>query len=520
MTTTIGPASTQPTAIAQTQPHDATVDAAAAAHDDATAAPQAASEHPLAKLALGDLHRFVQAFAPTTANPGNEVPTLLAPFQAPQAGPKGPNAGAGIPLYDTKQPGGPGQQLPAPAKPAAPMDVQQLDALNRAVQKYDMGKSPKDEDLREALGSAKAHMQAATDALKAGDYKKAENHLRQMGLPLPQPRSGERLSYEGAVTAILLGAPVQDGKKSGWTMDRVEWGKNGFQPLIDLNGFAANAIMISRMSTASGGVSNPPTEAQATQYMREFAQPAKGAKPTPQQIMQAASEITNGMIIHYSSAGKNNPTYGDNPNQHAVYKGADGKTHEFNSIADAQAAAKANNPAIAKGEQIHPLVARSPDEWQDIASPGQRAGRYVGDCESKVFVQTRLLAAAGFTSLGSVDVQHGNNGHMFGVFKAPDGTIWITSNEQFKQVMPAKADNGVVTQAHLDYTLRNMTAEMYGVQPNRNGDLDGFTFAAAATAGLKDPNVATDSIRRSTELNMMGKTEALITPPPAAKAKP
>ena len=66
-----------------------------------------------------------------------------------------------------------------------------------------------------------------------------------------------------------------------------------------------------------------------------------------------------------------------------------------------------------------------------------RAGRYIGDCESKVYMQTRLLTAAGFKSVGSVDVQHGGGiGHMLGVFKAPDGTTWVTSNEDFRQANP------------------------------------------------------------------------------------
>lgn len=309
-------------------------------------------------------------------------------------------------------------------------------------------------------------------------------------------------------------------------MALVNWGAHGNQPLNDLNGYIANAIMINRMAQAPGGVSNPPTETQATQYMRDLAHPPKG-KPsvTPQQIMQAASEITNGMIIHYSSAGKPNPTYGNNPNQHAVYKDSSGQTHEFNSVDEAKKAAKAGSPPLGKGEQIHPLVARSPDEWRDIISPGQRAGRYVGDCESKVFVQTRMLSAAGFTSLGSVDVQHKDNGHMFGVFKAPDGTIWVTSNEEFKQVKPSMGATSV-TQADLDNTLREMTAELYHVDPNFKGELDlsDFKFAAAATANLKGTNPQpTDSIRRSTELNMMGRTEPLIpTAPqqPAGKATP
>jgi hypothetical protein len=512
MTTTIGPGSTPMPAAAPAQPNDGAADASANAQGETHAAEHTSTEHPLAKFAPGELHRFVQAFAPAGAHTGAEAPTLLAPFQAPpQPGPLGPHAGPGIPLYDTQRPGAPAPQLAAPLKPAPPMELGQLETLNTAAQRYNISKAPKDEDLQRDLGTAKLHLKAATEALRAGDYQKAAGHMRALGLPLPLKHSGEQMSEASAVTAILLGAPVKEGKKNGWSL---ELGKKGFQPLNDLNGFAANAIMINRLSVLPGGVSNPPSEAQATQYMRDFANPAKGPKPTPQQIMQAASEITNGMIIHYSSAGQANPAFGANPNPHVVYKGTDGKTHEFNSVADAQKAIKANNPPLGQGETIHALNARSPDTWSDIASPGSRAGRHVGDCESKVFVQTRLLTAAGFTSLGSVNVEHGDSGHMFGVLKARDGTIWITSNEEFKQVMPAKADNGVVTQEHLDYTLRNMTAEVYGVQPNYKGEFDGIKIGAAATAKLKGADPAIDSIRRSTEMTMMGKTEALIPPPP------
>ena len=119
-----------------------------------------------------------------------------------------------------------------------------------------------------------------------------------------------------------------------------------------------------------------------------------------------------------------------------------------------------------------------------------RAGRYIGDCESKVYMQTRLLTAAGFTSLGSVDVQHGGGiGHMLGVFKAPDGTTWVTSNEDFRQVSPSNAKAGV-TQADLDATVKQMTGEVYHTQ-----DLRGFRFSSAATANLPttgDPAVELD----------------------------
>ena len=179
-----------------------------------------------------------------------------------------------------------------------------------------------------------------------------------------------------------------------------------------MNGFAANAKMINRLASAPGGVSNPPTEAQVTQYMRDLANPPKGKpQPTAQQVMQAASDITGGMIMHYSSAGRQDPVYNANPSPHAFYKDRAGKVHEFGSVADAQkaaTAARASRSPDAPAGGITQLNARSPDQWSDVTSQGTpRAGRYIGDCESKVYMQTRLLTSAGFKSLGSIDVQHG-----------------------------------------------------------------------------------------------------------------
>ena len=327
---------------------------------------------------------------------------------------------------------------------------------------------------------------------------------------------GGQVSNAATTSAILLGATqAQAQPGGGWKTGPISWGARGNQALNDMNGFAANAKMINRLASAPGGVSNPPTEAQVTQYMRDLTNPPKGKpQPTSQQVMQAASDITGGMIMHYSSAGRQDPVYNANPSPHAFYKDRAGKIHEFGSVADAQKAAKAmrgSKSPDAPAGGITRLNAHSPDQWSDVTSQGApRAGRYIGDCESKVYVQTRLLTAAGFKSLGSVDVQHaGGIGHMFGVFKAPDGTTWVTSNEDFRQVSPSNAKAGV-TQADLDATLKKMTGELYHTQ-----NLSGFRFSSAATANLPPTgNQAVDSIRHSTELGMMRQTEVLIPPPP------
>jgi len=421
----------------------------------------------------------------------------------------------GVPLYQSQGAGSTAaQQTAAPVKPGKPIDVAQMEALNRRVQSFNVARSPVD---HQQLKDAQQHFQDATDALKAGDYKKAEAELGTLGFPLP----AGRVQYGNAATvsAILLGTPVHATQGGGWQPGPISGGAR--QALNDVNGFTANAKMINRLASAPGGVSNPPTETQVTQYMRDLANPPKGKpQPTSQQVMQAASDITGGMIMHYSSAGRQDPVYNANPNPHAFYKDRAGKVHEFGSVADAKKAATTalahKSPDAPARRIITPLKTNSPDQWSDVTSQGTpRAGRYIGDCESKVYMQTRLLTAAGFKSLGSVDVQHGGGiGHMLGVFKAPDGTTWVTSNEDFRQVNPSNAKVGV-TQADLDATVKQVTSEVYhGQDPN------GFRYSSAATANLPstgDP--AVDSIRRSTELDVMRHTEVLIPPPPPAQSQ-
>jgi len=500
MTTTIAPTFSPTPGIAPSQHDDSIEGAAAVAGENSAPAEQTGGEHPLAKFSPSDLHRMVQSFASFAPIQGSEAHGLLAQY-TPQGAPGGP--GTPTPLYGGKKPGGtqaPQLKAPPPSVPGKPIDVQQMEALNKTVQNFNVKSGPVGVSAKE-LSDAQRHFQAATDALKAGDYKKAEQELSQLGFPLPAPGNGQSLKKEAKITATLLGITGP-----------IAWGKGGSQALNDVNGFAANATMINRMATAAGGVSNPPTEAQATRYMRDLAHPAKGTAPTAREIMQAASDITNGTIVHYSSAGQSDPVYGENPKPRAFYKDPSGRIHDFDSKDAAHKAATAGNPAIEASRKVYEMHTRSPDQWSDITSQGARAGRYVGDCESKAYLQTRLLTEAGFTSVGIVDVQRagGHPGHMFGVFKAPDGTVWVTSNQDFKQVTASDPKKGV-TQADLDTTLRTMTAGVYGVKPSKGGfDLHDFKFTAAATANLKSGSVATDSIRRSSEMNMLGRSEPLI----------
>lgn len=393
---------------------------------------------------------------------------------------------------------------PAHAAPkvvtGAPIDIAQMESLNKRVQSFKVDKSPVPEAK---LRAAQQYFQDATDALKKGDYKAAEQALGKLGFPLPPTGSGTPLSEATYITAHLLGVPADhNGIKPFKT------GANGHQGVNDVNGFAANARMMNRMAGTPGGVSNPPTEQQSMAAMRNLAHPPGGKPPATKEIMQGASEIVNGSIMHYSSAGATDPVYDANPNPHAFYRDRAGRIHEFDSPALAHAAAKAGKPPVGNDKTIYTIRTNAPDAWSDISSHGARAGRNIGDCESKLYLQTRLLTEAGLTSIGSIDVQPphgvGGFGHMFGVFRAQDGSVWVTSNEQYRQVQ-GTGPKGAVTQADLDKTVKGWTAEIYHVR-----DASKFTLSAAATSKLSGPDAAVDSIRRSVELKAMGRSETLL----------
>ena len=112
-------------------------------------------------------------------------------------------------------------------------------------------------------------------------------------------------------------------------------------------------------------------------------------------------------------------------------------------------------------------------------------------------------------------------GHMLGVFKAPDGSVWVTSNENFSRVR-GTGPGGAVTHIDLDGALRDVAADVYHVAPDARGqrDTSRFTFAAAATRNLPGPNAATDTLRRATELTRLGRSEVLVESPPQQPAAP
>ncbi|MBK6687736.1 MAG: hypothetical protein IPG45_24895 [Deltaproteobacteria bacterium] len=387
--------------------------------------------------------------------------------------------------------------------PGAPIDLARMEALNQTIQSFNGSNSP---IPASEISAVKADFQTATDALRRGDYAAAQQALGRLGFPLPTsgplPSNNRRL-----VTAHMLGAaPATGGPNGAWNVGAFTHGARGNQSINDLNGFAANAQMMTRLGNTA---SNPPTEAQLTSHMRSFgAANAQGQRPDAAQVMTRASELVNGSIMHYSSAGASDPTFGDNANPRFSVRTGNNQFQVYNTEAEARAAVAQQN--LPRGS-ITRLQPRVPDEWSDISAPGTRSGRAIGDCQSKAYLQTRLLTEAGFTSLGSVDVQGGGGAHMFGAFRSPDGRTFVTSNETFREVN-GTGTNGAVTQADLDRVVQDMTADVFHVRPNAQGvrDTSSFTFSSARTDPAAGANAGVASIRAAVENRMLHRSQPIL----------
>ena len=158
--------------------------------------------------------------SPPSQGTSNSNPIILA--SRPPINLAHPTGKQGVPLYQSQGAGSTTAQQAAPAKPGQPIDVAQMEALNRRVQSFNVARSPVD---HQQLQDAQKHFQDATDALKAGDYKKAEGELRALGFPLPA--AGRQTSNATAISAILLGTPVHAQRGGGWQMDPIRWGARG-----------------------------------------------------------------------------------------------------------------------------------------------------------------------------------------------------------------------------------------------------------------------------------------------------
>ena len=154
-----------------------------------------------------------------------------------------------------------------------------MEKLNQTVQRFVNNARTKVSD--EELSATKQAFQDATDALRAKDFKAANEAFAKLGFPLATHGDDADAAF---MTSRILGTPLdEDGEL------QLLLGSSAVRAVSDLDGFAANALMIDRMSSLDAtlptpvGVSNPPTEAQTMKFMRDFANPATG-KPDPQDV--------------------------------------------------------------------------------------------------------------------------------------------------------------------------------------------------------------------------------------------
>lgn len=410
---------------------------------------QAPSAQPGLRAQLGNVRAPQQQAQPQ--------PQQQAQPQTPVAQPQTPVA-QGQPAQPAQparaaQPAQPAQPPPPPGPPA---DMQRLTQL-RTTADGTNGNPRYVSAARQA--EIRATLRNAEQASQRGDYAAAAAAYRDLGFPVTLGGAQDPRTWETAYVLGAVGARDVPHGHGAWRGDALRLGARGNQTLNDLNSFAHNAVMMDAMTRANiGAVSNPPTQAQARAFMAHVARTGNSTA-----VMQAASMMTAGMINHYSSAGARNPSYG--PRLYTF--NAHGQHFEFTS----QAAAR-------RAQQQHGVrgglrIVEAPGDWSRAMSLPQRAGRRIGDCENKEYLMHQLTAAAGFSSVGSVNVQgHGATGHTLGVVRDPSGRTFVTSNEQFYEVR-GTGPNGAVTNANVEATAQQAIRDLY--HP-RNGDLRGFTF--------------------------------------------
>ncbi len=378
----------------------------------------------------------------------------------------------------------------AGAPPVPPPSMGQLGALCDAADDF----APTAAIPEARVAEIRAHLHAAEDALRAGDYARAETEFAALGYPLP---ADETISTTAADTAVVIG-----GAEVGDSGIVLHHGAHGDQELNDLIGYAANAHMMATLERAGIHPSgNPPTRDEARSYMEGVARDSGG---DPARALEASRMMVEGMVVHYSSAGEDNPVYGRDPTRYVLDMGA-GERRTFATRREAEAA------ALEMGREttdVHTSRTSVPSDWDDAMSMGTRAGRHVGDCESKLYLQNQLLEAAGFTPLGTVDVDHGESGHVLGVLRAPDASVWVTSNAESTAARGTGPD-GAVTETDIERAAHAATRATYGL--GESGSLADFDFAYGAQPMDATGEPGVEGARRAAENHMFDLDELFLS---------
>ncbi len=352
--------------------------------------------------------------------------------------------------------------------------------IGRRAERFDASRhSPR--VITEAQATAiKNDISAALTALRNGDDQTARAAFARLGLPLPSPLpDGYQLSDQQRRTAIVLGAVTvrydhpNDLENTGFSTSGWRIGAHGNQQLNVIQGLAQNAITMDEMAklgVTPAPLQNPPTEAQAMDYARRLQQKYPN---DPGARMRAIGQFIEGTMVHYSSAGLNKDlSYDGATTRHFVMDRS--TTPPTRRDFPNQASAR----DWARDHGLSPNAARSirgsvPNEWADVDGHTRRSGqtevgdfggRHVADCETKQYVAFRMAEAAGLTAIGSIGVQGAGTGHAIGVVQAPNGQVFITSNEEITQVT-GTGPNGAVTHADIMQASEDATRRVYHIDP-------------------------------------------------------
>lgn len=350
---------------------------------------------------------------------------------------------------------------------------------------------------QQQIDDVQAQISRARTATQNGDYRTAEDAYRQLGYPVDvadmQNLPADQRDRALRTAAVLGRVNVTTNDDGSWQVSNMQLGRGGDQTLNDLNGLAANAHMMAEMDRA--GVSpatNPPSEAEMDRYMQTV---AANNPNDPQAVADAAGTVVDGTFVHYSSAGRNNPTYGRDGRRY-VFIDSNGQRQSFDSQRAALDAARADGTPSSR---VSAIETRVPNSRADAFRHGTRAGRTIGDCENKAYLYNRLLSSAGWTPVGAVNVQHGRSGHQLGVLRAPGGEVFVTSNQDNYRVQ-GTGPNGQVTQADLHGVSEQAIRDVY----NRpTGSLDGFDFYYGREVSTPGAEPGTEALRRASENRSM-----------------
>lgn len=374
---------------------------------------------------------------------------------------------------------------------APPPSMSQLHALCEAADDF----TPTADIPAARATEIRGHLHAAEAALRDGDYATAEREFAALGFPMPADGT---ISDIAADTAVMIGGATVTDEGVSFTS-----GSHGDQELNDFIGYAANAHMMAELDRAGiHCAGNPPTRDEARAYMEHVAREHPG---DARAALDASGMLVDGIVVHYSSAGEDNPVYDADPTRYVLDLGA-GDRMTFATRREAETAARANDrdPTI----DVHTSRTRVPSDWDDAMSHGTRAGRHVGDCESKLYLQNQLLEAAGFEPLGAVDVDHGSSGHVMGVLRAPDDSVWITSNAESFAVRGSGRD-GAVTEGDIERAAHDATRATYGLGPT--GSMEAFDFAYGREPADSTAEPGVEGARRASENHMFDLDELFLS---------